>query len=405
MRRASSPSPTTDPASPPEDHDRIFERFWRADPARTRSRGGSGLGLAIVASLVHAHHGEITLDSEPGKGATFVIRLPLAPHLPDTLARADPAALLSPDPLGPIGLGEARVLPPLSTPAAPPRRAACAGRAVWPSAQDQGSAPAHPSKSPDGSECRDHSPHSGNSLPKFLDSGTAPVYAAPVRCQHGTYGLNRNRAEVPCRTGAVAWPNPAMPHLLAGETRRGRPERRPAALQAGMEHSRGTQPDRHGAGTTRDGRPVEGIGRRVRNITREGNNSHGATTHWGGWWLACAYRRRLVGSRRSPGWSLAGIRNAAIEQPVRPGSPSRHSRARSPRPPRKMPGGWPGQWDSQAQESAASGQFIANFAMQFQGYPYAYAGNTPPASTAPASPSTSSSTPSASTSVTMSRGR
>jgi two-component system OmpR family sensor kinase len=62
-----------------EDHERIFERFWRADPARTRSRGGSGLGLAIVASLVHAHHGDIALDSEPGQGATFVIRLPLAP--------------------------------------------------------------------------------------------------------------------------------------------------------------------------------------------------------------------------------------------------------------------------------------------------------------------------------------
>ena len=62
-----------------EDHDRIFERFWRADPARTRSRGGSGLGLAIVASLVHAHHGDIALDSEPGQGTTFVIRLPLAP--------------------------------------------------------------------------------------------------------------------------------------------------------------------------------------------------------------------------------------------------------------------------------------------------------------------------------------
>ncbi|HYI26058.1 MAG TPA: HAMP domain-containing sensor histidine kinase [Thermomicrobiales bacterium] len=66
------------PGIAPEDHERIFERFWRADPARTRSRGGSGLGLAIVASLVHAHQGEITLDSEPGNGATFVIRLPLA---------------------------------------------------------------------------------------------------------------------------------------------------------------------------------------------------------------------------------------------------------------------------------------------------------------------------------------
>jgi two-component system OmpR family sensor kinase len=61
-----------------EDQERIFERFWRADPARTRSRGGTGLGLAIVASLVDAHGGSIGIESEVGEGATFVVRLPLA---------------------------------------------------------------------------------------------------------------------------------------------------------------------------------------------------------------------------------------------------------------------------------------------------------------------------------------
>lgn len=60
-----------------EDQTRVFERFWRADPARVRSRGGTGLGLAIVSSLVQAHGGAVGISSEPGHGATFTVRLPL----------------------------------------------------------------------------------------------------------------------------------------------------------------------------------------------------------------------------------------------------------------------------------------------------------------------------------------
>ncbi|HKG25227.1 MAG TPA: ATP-binding protein [Thermomicrobiales bacterium] len=65
------------PGIPAEDQARVFERFWRADPARVRSRGGTGLGLAIVASLVQAHGGSVGVASEPGRGATFTVRLPL----------------------------------------------------------------------------------------------------------------------------------------------------------------------------------------------------------------------------------------------------------------------------------------------------------------------------------------
>jgi two-component system OmpR family sensor kinase len=57
---------------------RVFERFYRADSARTRVTGGSGLGLSIVAALVAAHAGKVTVTDTPGGGATFTVHLPLA---------------------------------------------------------------------------------------------------------------------------------------------------------------------------------------------------------------------------------------------------------------------------------------------------------------------------------------
>jgi two-component system, OmpR family, sensor histidine kinase BaeS len=59
-----------------EDADRIFERLYRADPSRFREDGGSGLGLAIAKSIVQAHGGQISAESEPGSGLKIRIRLP-----------------------------------------------------------------------------------------------------------------------------------------------------------------------------------------------------------------------------------------------------------------------------------------------------------------------------------------
>ncbi|MDT0141875.1 ATP-binding protein [Microbacterium sp. PRC9] len=58
------------------EQDRVFERFYRSDPARARRTGGSGLGLSIVKHAVQRHGGEVRLWSRPGRGSTFTIRLP-----------------------------------------------------------------------------------------------------------------------------------------------------------------------------------------------------------------------------------------------------------------------------------------------------------------------------------------
>jgi len=62
---------------PEGDQLRVFERFYRIDPARSRATGGTGLGLAIVKHIVTGHGGDVVLHSVEGKGSTFTLRLPI----------------------------------------------------------------------------------------------------------------------------------------------------------------------------------------------------------------------------------------------------------------------------------------------------------------------------------------
>lgn len=88
------------PGIPAEQQDRVFDRFWRADVSRSRDRGGTGLGLAIVRQIVLAHRGVVRLHSEPGRGSTFVLWLPVGatettdlPPVPEASPVQDAVAL------------------------------------------------------------------------------------------------------------------------------------------------------------------------------------------------------------------------------------------------------------------------------------------------------------------------
>jgi two-component system, OmpR family, phosphate regulon sensor histidine kinase PhoR len=62
---------------PKEHFPRLFERFYRIDKSRSRDEGGTGLGLAIVKHIAQVHKGTVEVESEPGKGSTFTIVLPI----------------------------------------------------------------------------------------------------------------------------------------------------------------------------------------------------------------------------------------------------------------------------------------------------------------------------------------
>jgi signal transduction histidine kinase len=71
------------PGVPAEDRDRVFDRFVRLDPDRSRTGGGAGLGLAIVREIVAAHHGTVAIDDRPGGGTRITVQLPLV-KVPDS---------------------------------------------------------------------------------------------------------------------------------------------------------------------------------------------------------------------------------------------------------------------------------------------------------------------------------
>ncbi len=87
----------TGPGMPDEEARRIFERFYRADAARARTRGGSGLGLSIVAAIVTAHGGIVSAASSPGQGLVVTVLIPVSGTRPDQ-EPAPPVSLPCPPP-------------------------------------------------------------------------------------------------------------------------------------------------------------------------------------------------------------------------------------------------------------------------------------------------------------------
>jgi len=84
------------PGIAPEDQEHVFDRFWRADKARSRADGGTGLGLAIVRQIAESHGGRVRLHSKVGVGSSFVLWLPITEAAPTEPAPRPGAPALTP---------------------------------------------------------------------------------------------------------------------------------------------------------------------------------------------------------------------------------------------------------------------------------------------------------------------
>ncbi|MCW2832476.1 MAG: ATP-binding region, ATPase domain protein [Nocardioides sp.] len=103
---------------PPGEIDRIFERFYRVDPARHRSTGGTGLGLSIVKHVAATHGGDVSVWSVEGQGSTFTLTLPLSPE-PGSTGPMEPVAVVAPvrrTPKAPLAPHEQALRPVEPTP-------------------------------------------------------------------------------------------------------------------------------------------------------------------------------------------------------------------------------------------------------------------------------------------------